>query len=62
MPTELIESNPYSLAIISVHTVQTDGAQHQHSKWQAVDTRFSAVFWRYDCMQSGVHYPRLSKP
>jgi hypothetical protein len=25
MPTELIESNPYSLAIISVHTVRQTG-------------------------------------
>ena len=38
MPTELIESNPYSLSIISVHTVRTDGVQHQHSIWQTVDS------------------------
>jgi hypothetical protein len=27
-----------------VHTVRTDGVQHQHSIWKAVDTRFSTVF------------------
>ena len=32
MPTELIESNPFSLAIISVNTVQTDGVKQLHSK------------------------------
>jgi hypothetical protein len=38
MPTKLIESNPYSLSIISVHTVRTDGYSTPYGRQSIQDS------------------------